>query len=84
MQVLFVTSPDTINTYLSKSICWQSDILGNSGINEYCKLGCASSVCEAISTLQISDAGEEVVNGAVEQCTEACSAFCTKGSLEIA
>ncbi|KAF5195914.1 Thionin-2.2 [Thalictrum thalictroides] len=61
---------------------WQKAILENSGdaINEYCKLGCASSVCYAITTLETSDAGEEVVNEAVEQCTNACSEFCTKGS----
>ncbi|XP_010454524.1 PREDICTED: thionin-like [Camelina sativa] len=57
------------------------DILGNSGdvVNEYCKLGCASSVCDTLTTLQNSDASE-IVNGAVVQCTDACSEFCTKGS----
>ncbi|XP_057776168.1 probable thionin-2.4 [Salvia miltiorrhiza] len=49
-------------------------------VDEYCKLGCASSVCAAITTLQNSDASE-VVNGAVEKCNQACSAFCTKGSI---
>nr|AAB33010.1 crambin precursor=thionin variant Thi2Ca11 [Crambe abyssinica, seeds, Peptide Partial, 130 aa] [Crambe hispanica subsp. abyssinica] len=55
--------------------------LKNSGdvVNEYCKLGCASSVCGALTTLQNSDASE-VVDGAVAQCTNACSNFCTKGS----
>ncbi|KAF5176099.1 Thionin [Thalictrum thalictroides] len=58
---------------------YEKDILENTGaINEYCKLGCASFVCSAIGTLQTS--GEEVVNEAVEQCYNACSAFCTKGS----
>ncbi|VVA97193.1 unnamed protein product [Arabis nemorensis] len=46
-------------------------------VNEYCKLGCASSVCGALTTLQNSDSSE-IVNGAVEQCTKACSTFCTK------
>ncbi|XP_023633900.1 thionin [Capsella rubella] len=57
------------------------DILENSGdaFNEYCKLGCASSVCGALTTLQNSDANE-VVNGAAVQCTKACSELCTKGS----
>ncbi|XP_023633895.1 thionin-like [Capsella rubella] len=57
------------------------DILENSGdaVNEYCKLGCASSVCGALTTLQNSDASE-IVNGAAVQCTKACSEFCTKGS----
>ncbi|KAJ4905696.1 Thionin-2.2 [Raphanus sativus] len=55
--------------------------LYNSGetVNEYCKLGCASSVCSDLATLQDFDAGE-IVNGAVAQCTNACSHFCTKGS----
>uniref|UniRef100_A0A1J3JKZ0 Thionin-2.2 n=2 Tax=Noccaea caerulescens TaxID=107243 RepID=A0A1J3JKZ0_NOCCA len=59
---------------------YNNDILGNSGgaANAYCKLGCVSSVCGALTTLQNSDANE-IVNGAVEQCTKACSAFCTKG-----
>ncbi|XP_010511019.1 PREDICTED: thionin-like [Camelina sativa] len=56
-------------------------ILENSGdaVNEYCKLGCASSVCGTLTTLQNSDASE-IVSGAVVQCTEACSEFCTKDS----
>ncbi|XP_010426003.1 PREDICTED: thionin-2.2-like [Camelina sativa] len=54
--------------------------LENSGdaVNEYCKLGCASSVCSAMTTLRNSD-GTEIVAGAVENCTKACSIFCTKG-----
>ncbi|XP_010414719.1 PREDICTED: thionin [Camelina sativa] len=57
------------------------DTLQNSGdaVNEYCKLGCTSSVCAAMETLQSSDASE-IVNGAVTQCANACSTFCTKGS----
>ncbi|XP_023632820.1 probable thionin-2.4 isoform X2 [Capsella rubella] len=47
-------------------------------VNEYCKLGCASSVCSAMTTLNNSD-GSEIVSGAVEKCTEACSILCTKG-----
>ncbi|KAJ4907287.1 putative thionin-2.4 [Raphanus sativus] len=55
-------------------------ILENSGhtVNEYCKLGCASSACGALTKLQKSDANE-IVNGAVARCTNACSNFCTKG-----
>ncbi|CAA7034400.1 unnamed protein product [Microthlaspi erraticum] len=55
--------------------------LENSGkiVDEYCKLGCASSVCGAITTLPKSDASE-IVNEAVAQCTNACSTFCSKGS----
>ncbi|KFK38404.1 hypothetical protein AALP_AA3G108600 [Arabis alpina] len=56
-------------------------VLENSGdiVNEYCKLGCVSSECGALTTLHNSDASE-IVNGAVEQCTSACSSLCTKGS----
>ncbi|CAA7018305.1 unnamed protein product [Microthlaspi erraticum] len=51
----------------------------NSGdvVNEYCKLGCVSSVCGAITTLQSTDESE-IVNG---ECTKACSTLCTKGSI---
>nr|pir thionin variant Thi2Ca4 - Abyssinian crambe [Crambe hispanica subsp. abyssinica] len=51
---------------------YPNDVLKNSGnaVNEYCKLGCASS--------QNSDA--RIVNGAVRQCTNACSHLCTNGS----
>ncbi|KAF5175502.1 hypothetical protein FRX31_034911, partial [Thalictrum thalictroides] len=49
-------------------------------INDYCKLGCASSVCNSISTVQNSDASEEAANKALELCNNACSDFCTKGS----
>ncbi|KAF4379022.1 hypothetical protein F8388_022109 [Cannabis sativa] len=62
---------------------WTNDNLENTGdhaVNEYCKLGCTSSVCGAITTLQNSDASE-VVNRAVEKCTKACSVFCSKGSI---
>ncbi|XP_010511058.1 PREDICTED: thionin-like [Camelina sativa] len=57
------------------------DTLQNSGdaVNEYCKLGCTSSVCAAMETLQSSDESE-IVNGALAQCANACSTFCTKGS----
>ncbi|XP_010421072.1 PREDICTED: thionin-like [Camelina sativa] len=69
---------------ITGTICplqYPRDILENSGdaVNEYCKLGCASSVCGTLTTLQNSDASE-IVNGAVVQCTEACSELCTKGS----
>ncbi|XP_010503184.1 PREDICTED: thionin-2.2-like [Camelina sativa] len=54
--------------------------LENSGdaVNEYCKLGCASSVCSTMTTLRNSDASE-IVDAAVEKCTKACSILCTKG-----
>ncbi|XP_010512185.1 PREDICTED: thionin-like [Camelina sativa] len=62
---------------------YKHDTLQNSGdavsVNEYCKLGCASSVCGAMNTLQSSNASE-IVNGAIAQCAKACSSFCTKGS----
>nr|ABJ15789.1 putative thionin precursor [Knorringia sibirica] len=50
------------------------------GVAEYCKLGCVSSVCGAMTFLQNSDPAK-IVNGAVEECTNACSAFCIKGSI---
>ncbi|XP_010471247.1 PREDICTED: thionin-2.1-like [Camelina sativa] len=46
-------------------------------VNEYCKLGCETSVCGAMNTLKNSDASE-IVKGALEQCAKACSTFCTK------
>ncbi|XP_010440789.1 PREDICTED: probable thionin-2.4 [Camelina sativa] len=61
---------------------YTKDILENTDdvVNEYCKIGCASSVCSALTTLQNSDASE-IVNGAVEKCVMACSTVCTKGSM---
>ncbi|XP_010454551.1 PREDICTED: thionin isoform X2 [Camelina sativa] len=56
-------------------------ILENS-VSEYCKLGCASSVCGTLTTLENSDASE-IVNGAVVPCTEACSELCTKRSSNV-
>ncbi|KAF4358599.1 thionin-like [Cannabis sativa] len=49
-------------------------------VNEYCKLGCTSSLCDPLTTLQDSDASE-VVKEAVEKCTKACFAIYTKGSI---
>ncbi|KAF5188805.1 Plant thionin, partial [Thalictrum thalictroides] len=58
----------------------RSNKLESSGamINEYCKLGCASSVCDTLSTNQNSGEGE--VNEAVEHCVNACSELCNKGA----
>ncbi|CAH8332779.1 unnamed protein product [Eruca vesicaria subsp. sativa] len=50
-------------------------------VNEYCKLGCASSVCGALTTLKNSEESE-IVDGAVVQCTNACANLCTKGSAD--
>ncbi|KFK42276.1 hypothetical protein AALP_AA2G234900, partial [Arabis alpina] len=60
---------------------YPKDNLENSGdlVNEYCKLGCASSVCGAITSVQNFEKSE-IVDGAVAQCTKACSTLCTKGS----
>ncbi|XP_010414855.1 PREDICTED: thionin-2.1-like [Camelina sativa] len=60
---------------------WENGILENSGdvVNEYCKLGCETSVCGAMNTLKNSDASE-IVKGSLEQCAKACSTFCTKSS----
>ncbi|CAA7056138.1 unnamed protein product [Microthlaspi erraticum] len=56
--------------------------LQNSGdvANAYCKLGCVSSACGAITTLQSSDKSEIVI-GSLEQCAKACLTLCTKGSI---
>ncbi|CAA7041569.1 unnamed protein product [Microthlaspi erraticum] len=87
-----MTSCVTISgcTYASGTSCppgYPYGMLTKSGqgnaVNEYCKLGCAFSVCGALTTLQNSDASE-IVNGAVEQCTKACSTICNKGSLAAA
>ncbi|EOA28119.1 hypothetical protein CARUB_v10024304mg [Capsella rubella] len=58
------------------------DTLENTGntVDAYCKLGCVSSVCGGLTTLQNSDASE-IVSGAVEKCANACSTVCTKGSV---
>ncbi|EFH63167.1 hypothetical protein ARALYDRAFT_894072 [Arabidopsis lyrata subsp. lyrata] len=48
-------------------------------VSEYCKLGCAYSVCCVLTTLENSDESE-TLNGAAENCTKACSTFCTKDS----
>ncbi|KAF5196396.1 Thionin [Thalictrum thalictroides] len=73
------------NGYDYPTIPFLTNIENSAGdtINEFCKLGCASSECNAISTLKISDAGEEVVNEAMRKCNNACSAFCTKGSTRL-
>ncbi|KAF5178959.1 Thionin [Thalictrum thalictroides] len=58
-----------------------SSMLENSGlINEYCKLGCASSVCDTITTNQNSDVHDEKLKEAVEHCVNACSELCNKGA----
>ncbi|KAL6523497.1 hypothetical protein OROGR_017102 [Orobanche gracilis] len=60
----------------------RSNIFENSGamVNEYyCKLGCASSVCETISNNQMNS-GEGEVNEAVEHCVNACSELCNKSA----
>ncbi|KAF5206975.1 Thionin [Thalictrum thalictroides] len=59
------------------------NMLENSGamIHEFCKLGCASTVCDAITTTnKNSDVGEGEVNEAVEHCVNACSKLCNKGA----
>ncbi|EOA17637.1 hypothetical protein CARUB_v10006003mg [Capsella rubella] len=58
------------------------DVLENTGnaVSEYCKVGCVSSVCGALTTLQNSDASE-IVNQAAGNCALACSSVCTKGSM---
>ncbi|XP_019083121.1 PREDICTED: probable thionin-2.4 [Camelina sativa] len=52
----------------------------NDVVSEYCNVGCVSSVCGALTTLQNSVASE-IVNGAVNKCVSACSTVCTKNSM---
>ncbi|EOA31693.1 hypothetical protein CARUB_v10014899mg [Capsella rubella] len=61
---------------------YPKDILENTGdvVNEYCKLGCVSSVCSVLTTIQNSDASE-IVKGAAEKCAITCSTVCAKGSM---
>ncbi|EOA17735.1 hypothetical protein CARUB_v10006117mg, partial [Capsella rubella] len=61
---------------------YPNENLENTGdvVSEYCKVGCVSSVCGALSTLQNSDASE-IVNEAAGNCALACSKVCTKGSM---
>ncbi|XP_010418151.1 PREDICTED: probable thionin-2.4 [Camelina sativa] len=49
------------------------------GVNEYCKLGCVSSLCGAIKALTNSDTSE-IGNGSADNCANACSTLCTKSS----
>ncbi|KAG5409653.1 hypothetical protein IGI04_005972 [Brassica rapa subsp. trilocularis] len=52
-------------------------------VNEYCKVGCTSSLCGPLTTVQNSGASE-IGDGAVEQCANACSILCTTGSTKLA
>ncbi|XP_010435772.1 PREDICTED: probable thionin-2.4 [Camelina sativa] len=60
------------------------DVLENAGdnVNEYCKIGCVSSVCIALTTLETSDASE-IMNEHFEKCALGCSKVCTKGSMNV-
>ncbi|XP_026443122.1 alpha-hordothionin-like isoform X2 [Papaver somniferum] len=53
----------------------QSNVTNENKINEYCKLGCAFSVCKNINTPQDSELDE-----AVERCNDACFDLCNKNS----
>ncbi|RID71414.1 hypothetical protein BRARA_C03354 [Brassica rapa] len=71
---------------ISGNVCpsgYPNDILENFGnnVNEYCKLGCTSSVCGAMTSLHNSGAGE-IVKEAFEQCTKGCATLCNKGSVK--
>ncbi|KAI3919066.1 hypothetical protein MKW98_016619 [Papaver atlanticum] len=54
----------------------QSNIADENKINEYCKLGCAFSVCKNIASPQESELADE----AVERCYDACFELCNKNS----
>ncbi|XP_026432166.1 alpha-hordothionin-like isoform X2 [Papaver somniferum] len=51
----------------------QSNVADENKINEYCKLGCALSVCRNIASSQESDE-------AVDRCYDACFELCNKNS----
>ncbi|XP_010450890.1 PREDICTED: probable thionin-2.4 [Camelina sativa] len=61
------------------------EILKTTGddVSEFCKVGCLSSLCGALTTFQNS-AASEIVNEAVEKCDMVCSTTCTKGSTNAA
>ncbi|CAH8283572.1 unnamed protein product [Eruca vesicaria subsp. sativa] len=70
----------------SGNVCpsgYPNDILEKSGnnANEYCKLGCASSVCGAMTTFHNSGASE-VVDETFERCAKTCATFCNKGFIK--
>ncbi|KFK38094.1 hypothetical protein AALP_AA3G068700 [Arabis alpina] len=71
-----------LNRYHNCPPGYTHGILENSGdaANEYCKLGCVSSVCGDMTTFKNSDASE-IMNGAVKKCIKTCSNLCTKGSV---
>ncbi|KAG8081249.1 hypothetical protein GUJ93_ZPchr0007g6324 [Zizania palustris] len=48
-----------------------------SDLDDFCKLGCISSLCSNIYTVVICDNNEEG-NGVMDRCSDACSRFCTK------
>ncbi|XP_013686391.1 thionin-2.1 isoform X3 [Brassica napus] len=47
------------------------------------QVGCTSSLCGPLTTVQNSGASE-IGDGAVEQCANACSILCTTGSTKLA
>ncbi|EOA17642.1 hypothetical protein CARUB_v10006008mg [Capsella rubella] len=61
---------------------YTNENLENTGdvVSGYCKVGCVSSVCGGLTTLQNSDASE-IVNEAAGNCALACSKVCNKGSM---
>ncbi|XP_010464815.1 PREDICTED: probable thionin-2.4 [Camelina sativa] len=71
--------------FVSAKTCpdgYTNDIFENTGdvVHEYCKLGCVSSVCSALTTLGNSDGSE---TEAIKKCASACSTVCTKGSMNV-
>ncbi|XP_019097673.1 PREDICTED: probable thionin-2.4 [Camelina sativa] len=62
---------------------YMKNTLENTGdaVNEYCKVGCTSSVCGDLTTLQNS-AASEIVNEAVKKCVNVCFTVCTHGSMD--
>ncbi|KAI3961034.1 hypothetical protein MKW92_017179 [Papaver armeniacum] len=57
----------------------QSNAVVENKINEYCKLGCAFSVCKNINTAH--DSVVSKLDEVVERCKDACFELCNKNSI---
>ncbi len=52
-------------------------------VNDYCNLGCTSSVCNTIISGLNTSAGEGEVKEAVEHCKHACSELCNNADHKV-
>ncbi|KAI3962256.1 hypothetical protein MKW92_015854 [Papaver armeniacum] len=74
-----------LNSLLNTETDEETDTKEAYATSDFCKLGCASSVCSNIMDLHKSTAGlvselEESVNEAAKSCDDACFQFCNKKS----